>query len=112
MNNNFSEVPHDAPRNQKGDKPFYIEIWHPDEGIDISTIQSAVNDFAKTFLKLDNVDIQINEVEFDVSLNSYMKQGHDDQFEVVFTDDLVKKLSVLWNKSTEDTLNRLNRSLQ
>jgi hypothetical protein len=114
---NFFEVAYEAPRNQKGEKPRYLDIWHPDESIDISTIQSATNDFASTFLKLDNVDIQIEEGEgLEESLKSYKEHlkhfGPNGQIEVAFKDDLVNQLSVLWDKSTEETLDKLRRAVK
>jgi hypothetical protein len=114
---NFFEVPYEAPRNQKGEKPRYLDIWHPNESIDISTIQSAVKDFAGTFLKLDNVNIQIEEGEgLEGSLKSYKEHlkhfGPDGQIEVAFTDDVIKQLSVLWDKSADETLEKLQRSVQ
>jgi hypothetical protein len=69
---NFYEVPYDAPRNDKNEKPRYLDLWHPDESIDISTIQSAVKHFAQKFLKIDEADIEIEPGEdFNQSLQSY-----------------------------------------
>lgn len=112
----FFEVAYDAPRNEKGEKPRYLDIWHPHESIDLSTIEHAVKDFAGRFLKLSNIDIQIEEGEgFEESLKSYQEHikhfGPDGQINVAFTDELVKHLSALWNKSADETLDKLRKSV-
>jgi hypothetical protein len=113
---NFFEVPYDAPRNDKSEKPRCLDLWHPDETIDRSTIHSAVENFAETFLKLAKVDIEIEEVtEPEELLESYEKHvklfGSEDPAQIVFSDDLIKKLSITWKLSGEQTLDRLKRLL-
>jgi hypothetical protein len=118
-NNEFDEdnyqVSYDAPRNEKGEKPRFMDIWHHHESIDLSTIKSAVENFAHQFLKLDNVEIEIEEEPFENSLKDYKKHmehfGDGEEIQISFSDEVVNNLSVLWNKSKEETLATLNRSL-
>lgn len=112
----FYEVSYKAPVNDKGEKPRYMEIWHPDEGIDISTIYSAVANFSITFLELDNADIQIMEGEsLEESFKSYKENlkyfGFDGHVDITFSNDLVKDLAALWKKSPEEVLDRLNKAV-
>lgn len=76
-----------------------------------------MKNFANTFLGLINVDIQIDVGEtFEESLMSYKEHlknfGPGGQVEINFTDDLVKELSVLWDKSKEETLDRLQGAVK
>jgi len=68
----FYEVPYSAPKNEKGVKPRYMDIWHPDEGIGISTIETGVKAFAKEYLGIKNSIIEIqNGGSFEESLKSF-----------------------------------------
>jgi len=65
----FYEVNYIAPKNAKGVKPRTMDIWHPDEVIGISTIESAIKTWAKEHLKIDDCEIKIeNEESFEESL--------------------------------------------
>ncbi|MFC3158273.1 hypothetical protein SAMN05443633_110153 [Chryseobacterium arachidis] len=111
----FFEVDFEAPKNEKGVKPSYIEIFHPDEGIGIDTIQSAVNTFAKDFLHIDHSTV---EVVCDVPLEEAVKsfKVHQERFgdgdiNVLFSDKVITELSVLWKMEKEQVLDKLKVSI-
>jgi len=113
----FYEVPYDAPLNSIGVKPCFMDIWHPDEGIGISTIRSAVKSFAKQYLKLDNCEIEIDGiVPIDESLKSFKENeelfGGNSKVEIKFTDELIEDLSQYFKKTKEEILIRLNNSIK
>lgn len=114
-NDDFFEVSFDAPKNEKEIKPSYIEIFHPDEGIDIETIKSAVSTFAKDFLKIENCMV---EVICDVSIEESIKSFKENQkrlgngnIDVLFTDELISELSERWKMEKEQVLDKLNVSI-
>jgi len=105
-----------APKNDKGVKPSFIEIWHPDEGIGISTIETGVKAFAKKHLGIEDCDIEIqNEESFEESLKSFKENeglfGGDSKVEVKFADELIEELSQLWKKPKEEVLKKLENSI-
>lgn len=96
--------------------PRFMDIWHPDEDIGLSTIESAVKIWAKKHLTLENCEIEIQNVEpFEDSFKSFKE--HEEFFtggstvEVKFEDRLIQDLSQLWKMSKEDVLKRLNSSI-
>jgi hypothetical protein len=112
----FYEVGYDAPRNDLNEKPRYMDLWHPDETIDISTIRSAVKNFAKVFLNAEVTDIEIEPGDtFADALHAYkeyMKDfGPDAEIHIAFSDDLVEKLSAIWGTSTEATEEKLRKAI-
>jgi hypothetical protein len=114
---NFYEVPYQAPTNERGEKPRFMDIWHSDESIDISTIHSAVTDFATTFLKLNNIEIEIIEGgSLDESFESFKEHqkyfGSDENIDIAFSDKLIEELSVLWKKSPKEVLDKLNKTIK
>lgn len=72
----FFEVPYDAPRNDNGIKPNYIEIWHTDEGIDLNTIEDTVKKFAEKFLNTHECKITI---ECNVTLEKAIETFKNEQ---------------------------------
>lgn len=113
----FYEVPYLAPKNNEGTKPRFMDIWHPDEGIGISTINSAIKTWAKDHLNLENCYIEIqNEESFEDSLTSFKEEeklfGSDSKLEVKFADELIKELSIYWNKTRDEVFKILEKSVK
>lgn len=113
----FYEVPYTAPINKHGVKPRFMDIWHPDEGIDLSTIKSAVKVWAKKHLHIENCEVVIDDImPFEESLADFKEHGdlfrNDSEINVVFADELVEELSQLWNKPKEDVLKTLENSIK
>ena len=111
----FYEVPYSAPRNSKGVKPRFMDIWHPDEGIGLSTIESAVKTWAKQHLQIEDCEIEIENGEsFEESLKSYKENqelfGGDATVEVNFSEEVIDELSQRWKKSKEEVLIKLETS--
>lgn len=110
----FYEVPYDAPVNTHGIKPRFMDIWHPDEGIDLDTIETGVKAFANKFLGINDVLVQIEDIEsFEESLQSFNENQKlfygEKPIEVVFSNELVKELSVSWKKNEKEVLRILNK---
>lgn len=108
----FHEVPFDAPRNTKGVKPRFLEIWHPDEAIGIPTLQTAITAFAKKHLRIENCEIEIqNSMSIEESLKSFKENknlfGGGSPLEIKFSEDLLDELSVLWRTPKAEVLKKL-----
>lgn len=89
-----------------------MDIWHPDEGIGIATINSAIWTWAQKHLGLEDCHIELqNEESFEEYLTSFKANeelfGGDPTVEARFTDELIEELSQLWNKSKNEVLNKL-----
>lgn len=113
----FFEVDYLAPKNNKGVKPRFMDIWHPDEGIGISTIETGVNAFAKKHLDKEAYEVEIQNVEsFEESLKSFKENeevlGGDSKVEIKFTDDLIEDLSQHWKKPKEEVLKKLENAIR
>lgn len=114
---NFYEVPYSAPKNEKGVKPRFMDILHPDEGIGLSTIESAVKTWAKEHLHIEDCEIEIQDEEpIEESLKSFKENeelfGGDSTVEVKFADELIDELSQHWKKPKEEVLKKLENSIK
>jgi len=112
----FFEVPYEAPRNEEGTKPCLIDIWHPDESIDIETIESAISEFGSKFLKIQDCLVEvIHDVSLEEALVSFKENeerfGGKSAHEIIFSDELVTELSSLWKMSNDDVLKKLKESI-
>lgn len=110
----FFEVSFDAPKNEKGIKPSYIEIFHPDEGIDIDTIKSAIRIFAKDFLKIEDCTVDVEDFSLEESIESFkthQKRFNNGNMNVLFSDELISELSERWKMKKEQVLDKLNVSI-
>jgi hypothetical protein len=112
---NFSEVPFDAPCNEKGVKPCYIEMWYPGEGIDLEAVKACTMAFCRSFLHKERELIVFKEIpSFEETVQSYRKQmalQSNGTVQLAFSDDLVASLAQRWKKSTAEVLKILFRSL-
>ena len=109
------EVPYHAPRNSKGVKPCFIDIWHPDEGIGISTIKSAVKEFVKRFIGIDNCQVEIgNVVDFEEAIKTFKENESlfkgDKPIEIKISPALIEELSTLWGKSKKEVIEKLKKA--
>lgn len=116
-NEEVPEVPYTAPLNAKGAKPRFIDIWHPDKGIGISTIKTGVKAFAKRHLGIENCKVEVKCGEtFEESIKSFRQneemQGRSTGTFVKFTDELVNELSKYWKKTAEEVLEKLKNSME
>jgi len=112
----FKEVPYDAPINEKGIKPRSIEIWHTDEVLKLSTIKSAIEEFARQFLKIDKCQVLVEDiVSYEEAVESYMENkelfGNNEPMEIKFSAELISKLSKLWNTLEDNVMRRLNKGI-
>lgn len=112
----FYEVPYNAPKNDKGVKPRFADIWHTDEGIGIETIKTGISDFAKRYLDLNDCYV---EIEDDETLEDYIKSFNDyeqkyngsNPVKIAFSEEVVEELSILWGKSKIEVLEKLNKAI-
>lgn len=112
----FYEVSFSAPSNIDGIKPRYIDVWHPDEKIDISTIESGASNFINRFLGFKDYEILIERMSIEEALDEYKEhvklfEGSDEAV-IKFSDELIEELSILWKKPENEVLKRLNESLK
>lgn len=109
----FYEVPYAyAPKNKHGIKPSSIEIWHPDEQIGISTIKSAVKEFAQVFLHIENCTVKIENIEkYTDSIRSFTENeqffGGAKPVQIAVSQEVITELSHLWGKTEEEVLAKL-----
>jgi hypothetical protein len=111
----FYEVTYNAPQNKQGIKPRFTDIWHPDEGIRLSTIKSAVSTFALDHLEIANCQVEIQNGEsLEEALNSFDEHkklfGGETPIKISFSDDLIKELAEHWQLSEELVLKKLTNS--
>lgn len=111
----FYEVPYEAPKNQFGIKPSYIELWHPDEAIDLSTLFDAVKIFITKFLKIDEekYDLEIkDQIPIDEAISSFKEHmeifGNSD-IPIAFSDELIEDLSQKLNLTKEEVRELLQK---
>lgn len=113
----FYEVPYSAPKNDKDVKPCFMDIWHPDEGIGISTIESGIKAWAKEHLEIEDCEVKIeNDESLEDSLKSFEDNknlfGGESKIEIKFSDDLVEELSQHWKKTKDEVLRKLENSIK
>jgi len=113
----FYEVPYSAPINDKGVKPSFMNIWHPDERVGLSTIESGVKTWAKEHLRIEDCEIEIQNVEsVDESIKSFEENReifkNNSTIDVKFTDELIDDLSRHWKKSKKEVLKKLENSIK
>ncbi|MBB6370486.1 hypothetical protein [Chryseobacterium shigense] len=111
----FQEVTYDAPKNEKGVKPRFMDIWHTDEEIDLRTIETAISSFAGKFLKIENCTVEVADGEpLEESVKSF--KIHQERFgggdvKIGFSDELISELSERWKMEKEEVLEKLNSSI-
>ncbi|SHG45999.1 hypothetical protein SAMN05421866_0521 [Chryseobacterium oranimense] len=111
----FQEVNYDAPKNGKGVKPRFIDIWHPDEGIDLEIIETGVKSFAKDFLGIENCIVEVADTEpLEEAVNSF--KLHQERFggedvKIEFSDELISELSKRLKMEKKDVFEKLNSSI-
>ncbi|MFK7904259.1 MAG: hypothetical protein AB8B69_03995 [Chitinophagales bacterium] len=113
----FYEVPYNAPKNDKGIKPCFIDIWHPDERIDLSTIETGTKHFAANFLGITDCIVKIEgKVSYEEALGSFKENeaifGGSEPVQATFSDELIDELSTQWEKPKEEVLNELHASVK
>ena len=114
----FHEVSYEnAPKNKNGIKPRFIDIWHPDENIGISTIKSTVKEFAKKFLKIENCVVKIEDIEdLEDSIKSFEENeklfGGKNPVKIAFSKEVIGELSNLWEKTEEEVLSKLKKGIK
>ena len=112
----FYEVPYNAPKNNKGVKPSSVEIWHPDEGIGIKTIETGILDFAKRYLGLEDCSIKIEESEsLEESIEALkdykLTFNGENPVKIEFSEDVIEELSILWKTSKIEVLAKLKKAV-
>ncbi|AZA49616.1 hypothetical protein EG346_16150 [Chryseobacterium carnipullorum] len=111
----FQEVDYDAPKNEKGIKPRFMDIWHPDEGIDLKTIETAVSSFAKDFLGIENCIVEVvHEESLEESIKSFkihQESLGEGNVYIRFSNELVLELSERWKMGKKEVLEKLNSSI-
>ncbi len=103
----FYEVPYMAPKNDKGVKPSQVEIWHPDQRIGLSTIQSSVKFWAKEHLQIEDCEIEIlNEMPKEESFELFKLDRMKNNKIIVQTEDSSFWWSIcgFYEKSTYEDL--------
>ena len=111
------EIPYkDVPLSSEGLKPRFFDIWHPDENIGISTIKSAVREFARKFLEFNDCEVEIgNIINYEESVKSLKEHeelfGGENPVKIEFSSELITDLSNLWNQSEDEVLSTLEKNI-
>lgn len=114
----FYEVPYeDIPKNEEGVKPRFMDIWHPDENIGISTIKTAVKEFGRKFIKQEITDVKIENSEtFEESIKSFEENeklfGGENPVKISFSEELLNELSNHWEIPKDEVLSKLKKSIK
>lgn len=115
---NFYEVPYEsAPINEEGVKPRFIDIWHSDENIGISTIESAIKEFGSKFLKQTITEVEIkNNESIEESIASFKENenfyGGDNAVKFSFSENLMNELSNHLQMTKDEVLSKLSKALK
>ena len=100
------------PLNANGLKPRSLEMWHPNKGIDISVIEECVKVYCSTFLNIEVSQVKLLEtIPVEDAVVSYKEYLSNINSNVVFSDDLIVEMMNRLNKSKDEVINILNRSL-
>ena len=102
------------PLNELGVKPSYIEMWHPNDGIDKQVLEECIKEFCVKFL-----DAKINRIHFiepiniDEAISSYKEHTRriTGNIEIEFTDNLIQDMMKKLSKSKDEVLRILNNSI-
>jgi len=95
----YFEVPDAAPPNDQGVKPIFVDMWHPDEGIDLETIRSAVKQFAKDLLKIEVEEVEIeHSIPFEEALEVFQEHKDDLDSKIIFYDDAIAELDLIMKR--------------
>ena len=110
----FFELPYpNLPLNEFGVRPRYIEMWHPNEGIDLQVVEECVREFCLRYL-----DLQVNQIHFinpvgiDEAVREYTEhiRRFNGPIEVEFTGDLIHNMMTKLSKTKEEVIKILNSS--
>ena len=112
----FFEVPYLAPKNDKGVKPRFMDIWHPDTGIGISTIETGIKTWAKGHLGIETCEVHIENGEsLEESLKSFKENenllARGSIIKVEFSEEVIEELSRYWKKPNEEVLKKLQDAI-
>ncbi len=119
----FLDTIYMAPKNDKDMKPWRAEIWHPDQGIGLSTIISSVKAWAKEHLQIEDCEIEFqHDMPLEKSLELFKQEKESEILPMIlldyviaepkFTDELITGLSKYWNEPKEDILKKLEEAIK
>lgn len=111
----FFELPYEKlPKNEYGIKPRSFEIWHPDEGINHSTMIECVQEICSRFLNIEATSIKYDEgVTFEEACASYFEEQTRwmNKKEIVFTDELIDNLMSKMSQTKDEVIMILNKCI-
>jgi len=110
------EVSYQAPRNTAGRKPRFMEIWHPDAGIGLSTIVTGIQEWAREHFSWEDCEVKVEGLMSLTEAKESLEEHRDLLFgnvktKVAFDEKLIEELSQLWNLSEKEVLAKLNSAL-
>jgi hypothetical protein len=108
----FFEVPFEAPRNKNGIIPRSIELWNPSQSINEDVLLNSVKIYCNDFLiiKIEIVEWK-EKISFDDALAAYIDFCNQTQNGISFSNELIEQLSKEWNISKEGVLEKLQKSI-
>jgi hypothetical protein len=113
--NDFFELPYNnLPLNELGVKPRYVEMWHPNEGIDLQVIDECVREFCLRFLDTKVIHVHhIDPVSIDKAVQTYdeHRRRFSGKVEFEFTDDLIQDMMRQLGKTEEEVKRILKASI-
>lgn len=109
----FYELPYNnLPLNELGVKPRYVEMWHPNEGIDKQVIEDCVKEFCCKFLNTRINKIHyINPISFDEAITSYKKYQQQIGATIEISETLIQDMTKKLSKSKEEIIKIINNSI-
>jgi hypothetical protein len=103
----------DVELNEMGKRPCYMEIWYPTDYLDINSVKKAAKEFCKKFWGLDNFDVVIkDETTKEEAEATYFEHVTSFSGDIVFSDDVINQMSNHLNKTREEVLRLLERSIK
>ncbi|CAG7594629.1 hypothetical protein PAESOLCIP111_00003 [Paenibacillus solanacearum] len=113
-NDDFFELAYNnLPVNGLGLKPSYIEMWHPNVGIDKQVIEECIKEFCYKFLNTRFNRIHyINPISLDEAIISYNEHLQRMGVAIEFSDNLIRDMMKKLSKSKEEISKMLNKSIE
>lgn len=105
---------YNLPRNKLGIKPSYIEMWHPNIGIDKQVIEECVREFCLNFLNVKVNQIHyIEAISIEKAINTYTERITEfrGKIDIEFTENLVQTMMKKLSKTKEEVINIISKSM-
>ncbi len=112
----YEELPYyNLQVNENNDKPWFVEVWHPNKTINVEVIKESVTAFCERFLNIAADEVIFKEImSFEEAKDihkKYIEMYENKQKKIDIMDEIVDELEKKWNQSREEVLKRLKQIL-